>query len=148
MHTHTHMHTHTPCMHTHMYTHTHYSHLIEPGIWNSRQLAGTTIQEALMQWYSNRTVPVYFRDTCNGPHCNDQCPETFSLGKLNSNNWHPVAKCVIVGIVLLVMILCVILKLGFDIWLRILNKKQNRYNEEKSQRGNESQVKHTYVCMY
>ena len=117
---------HSNCMHMHTHTYTH-RHLVEAGIWKTRQLAGPTIQQALTQWYSNQTVPMHFRDNCVGLHCNNQCPDRFSFGELDSNDWSPVAKAVSVGLVLGVTILCLVAKGIFYIWMCCLQRKQNMW---------------------
>ena len=106
-----------------IYAHTYlHSHSIETGVWRTLQLAGATIQEALIQWYNNRTVPVHFRDSCSGPHCNAQCPEKFLLAELDSNNWSPAAKIIIVVLVVGITAFCLFLKAMFIVWLCWLKK--------------------------
>ena len=120
-------------MHTNIHTCTH-RHLVEAGIWKTRQLAGPTIQQALLQWYNNRTVPMHFRDNCSGLHCNNQCPETFTLGELDSDDWPPAAKAIIVALVLGVTIVCLIAKGIFCIWLCCLQRKQHDYRSEEGEK--------------
>ena len=69
---------------------------------------------------------MYFRDDCSGLHCNNQCPETFTLGKLDSDNWPLVAKGVIVALVLGITILCVLVKGIFCTWLYCLQRQQSK----------------------
>ena len=49
------------------------------------------------------------------------------MGELDSNDWHPVAKGVIVGLVLGITILCLVAKGIFFIWLCHLQRKQDAY---------------------
>ena len=118
---------------------------MEAGIWKTRHLAGPTIQQALTEWYNNRTVPMHFRDNCSGLHCNNQCPERLTLGELDSDDWPPVAKAIVAALVLVVTILCHIAKVMFYIWLCCLQRKlsiwlcclqwkQSRYHREKDEK--------------
>ena len=85
------------------------------------------MQDALIEWYGNRSMPVYFRDSCTGPYCNMECPEEFDLGQLTSNNWPLGVKTIVVLLILGVTFLCMMLKFIFGLWLCRLNWKQNSY---------------------
>ena len=121
-----HCHENVPHIYMHTYVHRYSLH---SGIWNSRQLAGVSIQEALIQWYRNRTLAMNFRDDCSGPQCNSQCPEEFLLGELDSNSWSAKAKVIISSLVLGITVLCVFLKIVLYIWQKWLQKKQDRYRK-------------------
>ena len=64
---------------------------------------------------------------CVGPYCNRQCPESFTLGELTSNNWPPWAKILIVSIVLGIAVFALLMKVVFVIWLYVLERKQDSY---------------------
>ena len=71
---------------------------------------------------------MHFRDNCSGLHCNNQCPETFTLGELDSDDWPPVAKAIIAALVLGVTILCLLAKGLCLTWLYYVQRKQRKYN--------------------
>ena len=71
-----------------------------------------------------------FRDSCQGPHCNDACPEMFLLGELNHNIW---SSSVHVFLSLLVggtAILCIVLKVTFTLWVCGMEWKQKQYLDQ------------------
>ena len=80
---------------------------------------------------------MHFRDNCSGLHCNNQCPEMFTLGELDSDNWPSGLKATIVALVLVVTMLCVIAKGMFFAWLHCLRWKQRNHEE-----GDKTQEKH------
>ena len=80
-----------------------------------------------MEWLESGDTPVYFRDSCTGPYCNENCPEQFDLGQLTSNNWPLGLKIIIVLVIVGATVLCMILKFIFGVWLFRLNWKQNSY---------------------
>ena len=105
-----------------------FRHSIKSGRWKVSLAGGISIQEAVRQWYSNSSsLQTKFRDSCDGPYCNKQCPESFATTELMSNSWSLGVKVVIAIFVLAIGIVCVILKCFFGTWLLWLEKKQNDY---------------------
>ncbi len=107
-------------------------HTIEPGRWTLPLASGVSVKEAIHQWYiqlNNQTIQKEFRDSCNQPYCNDQCPERFTLGELTANNWPLVVKIVIAAVVAAIGLICVFCKFCFKLWLLWLEKKQDNYLE-------------------
>ena len=70
-----------------------------------------------------------FLDFCQGPYCNEQCPDEFILGELTSNNWPVWAKLTISTAILSIGVVCLIMKILFYLWLYRLEKKQDDYLE-------------------
>ena len=67
------------------------------------------------------------RDNCQGPHCNDICPEMFILGELDSNSYLPSSKVMLVLVVVGVAVFCILMKMIFVVWLWRLEWKQQLY---------------------
>jgi len=67
-----------------------------------------------------------------GPYCNRECPETFLLGELTSNNWPFWGKILVVSIVMGIGVLAVFMKVLFKIWLFVLERKQQSYLDSLS----------------
>lgn len=87
-----------------------------------------TIQEAIQKWYKTTDGnPVRITDNCQGPHCNDACPEMFILDDINSNSWLPSLKVILVLIILCVASACICAKVVFMVWLWRLEWKQQLY---------------------
>ena len=68
-----------------------------------------------------------FLDSCEGPYCNEQCPESFTLGELTSNNWPIGVKIVIAAVIVAIGMVCMFMKSLFKVWLFWLEKKQDNY---------------------
>lgn len=68
-----------------------------------------------------------FTDACQGPYCNENCPDEFVLIGITSNNWPKWAKMLLIAITLVIPISCIIMKGLFVIWLFILERKQLAY---------------------
>ncbi len=113
-------------------------HTIQSEVWSTFRHNHTssdpnsafTIQQAINQWYSmdgNQTKLPSFRDSCQGPHCNDACPEMFVLGEPNSNSWLPSSKVMLVLVVVGVAVLCILMKVVFVVWMWRLEWKQQLY---------------------
>lgn len=89
----------------------------------TRDNTSLTILDAIQTWYTHvhssrtRNGNFQFRDTCQGPHCNDACPEEFILGELTSNSWNHSIKILISLIVVVLALICIIFKAGFVVWL-------------------------------
>ena len=62
-----------------------------------------------------------------GVLCNPQCPDQVLFGELTSNNWHVGVKIFITSLVVCIAVICVIVKLQFDTWLYLLERKLNMY---------------------
>ena len=105
-------------------------HMLKPGHWNLPLAGNVSIREAIHQWYEsdNYSQQFDFRDGCDGPYCNEQCPETFKLGILGPT-WPLALKVVIAAAVVIIGFTCVFLKCCFKIWLLWLENKQNKYLE-------------------
>ena len=111
-----------------------------------------TIREALTEWLGSGDTPVYFRDSCTGPQCNEECPEEFVQGELTSNNWHLGLKITIAVLIVSVTVLCVVMKFIFGVWLFRLNWKQNSYldtlDTDEIEAEDKLQVRGMYIsCM-
>ena len=64
-----------------------------------------------------------------GPYCNMECPETFVLGDLTSNNWPSRVKIAIICIVMGIGLIALVLKVLFVLWLCWLERMQRLYLE-------------------
>lgn len=62
-----------------------------------------------------------------GVLCNSECPDELNLGDLSSNSWHIGIKLAIAALVVGLALCCVIMKVGFVLWLQRLEKKQRDY---------------------
>ena len=104
-------------------------HTIEPGRWNLPLANGYSIRKAIRYWYNNlsQSDQKQFLDSCEGPYCNEECPESFTLGELTSNNWPIGVKIVIAIIIVAIGMVCMFMKFLFKIWLFWLEKKQDNY---------------------
>ena len=78
-------------------------------------------------WYSQGLEPLAFRDMCQGPLCNQGCPETFELGSLTSNNWPTWSKIFIAGLIVGIGVAAMIMKAIFVLWLLWIEKNQKQY---------------------
>ena len=123
------------------------------GIWTTRQLAvnpsngaGLTIQDAMQMWYENPNMTFEFRDDCQGPYCNTDCPEEFTLGELDSNNWPSEAKIILVIVVLVITVASLMLKVMFMMWYYQLQRNQQLYL--KSLNLSTSEEAKVQVCVY
>ena len=67
---------------------------------------------------------VKFQDRCDGPHCNSQCPETVVLGEL-SPYWNIHLQFIILGAILFVSLLCLMLKAGLSVYIKMVERQQN-----------------------
>ena len=107
---------------------------MESGRW-SRPLASLrgvqlSARSAIAQWYASASPSsrgFRFFDTCQGPYCNDMCPDEFLLGELTSNNWPLWAKLVIACSVVLIAMVCLVMKTLFAVWLYRLESGQDAY---------------------
>ena len=75
-------------------------------------------------WYRDRNGTRRFREPCEGPHCNEGCPEMFILNELTSDSWLPSSKVAMVLIVVGVALFCITMKVVFVVWLWRLEWKQ------------------------
>lgn len=112
-------------------------HSIQSGVWTRFHLnesgEGLNIMDALQKWYQNKdkgNVTFRFRDNCQGPHCNDACPELFILGELEHNTWNPSLNVFITLLVCGTAALCIILKIAFALWLCSLEWRQKQYLDQ------------------
>ena len=118
------------------------SHSISSGRWASNDLAvlqtdnatnttqRVTIRDALNIWSNpDLTSSLQFRDSCQGPYCNLQCPDQFTLGELTSNNWPLWSRILIVAIILSIAVVTLLFKMLFVCWLFVLERKQDAYLE-------------------
>ena len=62
-----------------------------------------------------------------GVLCNPQCPDQVIFGELTSNNWHLGVKIFIITLVIGIAVICVIVKLQFNTWVYVLERKLNKY---------------------
>jgi len=87
-----------------------------------------SIKEAIEQWYPvkfNQTL--HFRDGCQGPHCNDACPEMFVLNDLESDIWKEGSKGILIVIIVGIALVCLVLKAVFTLWLWRMEYYQQLY---------------------
>ena len=116
-------------------------HTIESGRWNRLNLASSSALNhsrlsplaAVSIWYHSSNTTFQFLDTCQGPYCNNMCPDRFVLGELTSNNWPLWAKITISSAVVGTALLCLLGKILFAIWIYQLDKKQDDYLESLDQ---------------
>ena len=107
-------------------------HTIKKDVWNTfnanrSDIGIYTIKDAIGKWYQNQNKALKFHDSCQGPHCNNECPEMFILDELQSDNWLPGIKVLLVLVVIGVVIACVVVKVIFLLWLWKLEWKQQLY---------------------
>lgn len=108
-------------------------HTIRSDVWTTFKLNqsadGTrSIHDAIKVWLQNRGNTTFqFRDSCQGPHCNDACPEMFVLDELISNDWPASGKAIFILIVVGVALFCAMMKMFFVVWLWRLEWKQQLY---------------------
>ena len=109
-----------------------YRHSIESGRWSNNRLSSDgsssrlTIQEAVSEWYNSDTSMRY-TDICQGPFCNEECPDEFVLFSITSNNWPEWVKFLVITVIILIPIACIIFKGLFVAWLFVLERKQLAY---------------------
>ena len=114
-------------------------HSIEPGRWNLDLMEYSNFSEPLLSlklalhiWY-HAILPnegKRFLDNCQGPFCNEKCPNSFSLGMLTSNNWSVQVKITLAAVVVGIGVACLLMKFLFKLWLYRLEKKQDDYLEQ------------------
>ena len=83
-----------------------------------------------------------FQDSCDGPRCNSQCPETVILGEL-SPYWNIHLQFIIMGVVLFVSVVCLLVKVGLSVYIRMVERQQNlflKWNYCKQYEDSESVV--------
>lgn len=88
-----------------------------------------------------------------GVLCNPQCPDQVTFGELTSNNWHLGIKGFILALIVGIALICVIVKVQFDTWLYILERKLNKYldslyNVSENQENVRPQVNPEYMYVY
>ena len=77
-------------------------------------------------WYNSDSSMRYV-DTCQGPYCNEECPDEFILLQITSNNWPQWAKFFIITVSVLIPIVCIVFKGLFVAWVFVLERKQLAY---------------------
>ncbi len=108
-------------------------HSIKANVWSNFKLnqssgASISIREAIEEWYTLKSnTTLHYRDECQGPHCNNACPEMFILDDLVSDIWRTTAKGFIILIVVGVALFCVTIKVIFTLWLWKLEWRQHLY---------------------
>ena len=109
-----------------------FSHDISSGRWSNNRLSTNsslvpvTIQEAVSEWYhSNETKR--FTSTCQGPYCTGECPDSFIIIPLTSNNWPGLVKFLIIAVSFTISMACIFMKMLFVLWLFKLERKQLAY---------------------
>ena len=87
-----------------------------------------TIRAAIHAWMEATLSGkcVKFQDRCDGPRCNSQCPETVILGEL-SPYWNIHLRFVILGVILFVSLLCLMLKAGLSMYIKMVEWQQNQF---------------------
>ena len=87
-----------------------------------------TIRTAIHDWMEATLEGecVKFQDRCDGPRCNSQCPETVILGEL-SPYWSIHLRFIILGVVLVLSFLCLMLKVGLSVYIKMVERQQNRF---------------------
>ncbi len=105
------------------------------------------MSDALQIWYEQGLKAITFRDDCGGLYCNSQCPGTFELGDLTSNNWAMWLKILIATMVVAVGVIAVAIKLLFVLWLWWIQRKQALYLESLDRSLEQSDNK-LQVCLY
>ena len=115
-----------------------FRHSVSSGYWKSYHLHhlnsttlktnDITIQMAIHAWIEASQLggTVKFQDKCDGPRCNSQCPETVVLGEL-SPYWNVHFQFNILGVVVFVSLLCLMLKVGLSVYIKMIERQQNRF---------------------
>lgn len=76
---------------------------------------GYTIMEAINVWYQNETdTSMIFRDICRTPHCNYECPETFTFDPINPKEWPFTARIGIAVGVISIAVISILLKVSIN----------------------------------
>ena len=91
-----------------------------------------TLAEAIHNWLevSKNGGTVRYQDSCSGPHCNDQCPETVMLGQTKPY-WKSYIQAFIVIIVVAVSFICAAIKLVLYLCEKYLSYQQLKFMEWK-----------------
>lgn len=84
------------------------------------------MQEAVSEWYHSSGRKRYL-DVCQGPYCNEECPDEFVLLGVTSDNWPGWVKFLIIVLTVAVPIVCIATKGLFVAWLFMLERKQLAY---------------------
>lgn len=115
-----------------------FRHSISSGYWQDYHLQHInsttlkidpiTIQKAINLWLkaSKSGGTVKFQDSCNGPHCNSQCPETVVLGEL-SPYWNLHFRFIIMIVISFVSTLCLLLKVGLSVYIKMVERLQHQF---------------------
>ena len=133
-----------------------YRHKVTQNIWNKFALTcedgigvcSSTMSDAVYEWLSSNDTIRYI-DQCQGPHCNQNCPETIILGEL-STYWKTHAQMLVMSLVLLLVGSSIVMKVILDINFARITKLQKSVIEDftvnpyKGLKSESAGVSHNY----
>ena len=114
-----------------------FSNPLEPGkTWNDVSVNGLSLKNAITQWYNNDTT-FYYVDSCDGPICNPNCPDSVVLIS-STDLWGTGVAVIIFILATMLTITCVVIKsMLYVCQIYILHKQKKFVNDmtDKEDRG-------------
>ena len=108
---------------------------LEPGMtWQHVSIGdmNLTLRDVITQWYNNDTA-FYYVDSCRGPICNHNCPDSLVLVS-STDLWGVRVAVIIFIIAALFTITCVVVKIMFYVCQIYILHKQKKFVEDMTKK--------------
>ena len=106
---------------------------LEPGItWQQVFIDGLNLRDAITEWYNNDTA-FYYVDSCHGPICNHECPDSVVLVS-NTDLWGTGVAVIIFVVAALYTITCVVVKIMLYVCQIYILRKQKKFVEDMTKK--------------
>lgn len=99
---------------------------IAPGMWSRVSVHGRVLRSLVTSWWREKGT-IHLFDTCQGLSCNPSCPDRLVVTGTLATTWSGSTRWIAVGLCVLVLISCCLLKLLLWLSARDLHSKMEKF---------------------